>query len=119
MEVTNLTILRTYNALRAIPALKEAPKGVYALAKNLRLLKPHIEDIEEGRKTSANEIFGENTQPDPKSPGWKKFEDYCGQVDRQKVTVTVHMLTLADLNLAKNEVPHDPLAEIGWLISDF
>ena len=118
-EVTNVVILRTYGALRAIPSLKEAPKGTHALAKNMRLLKAHVEDIEESRRKNAIEIFGEGVQPDPKSPSWKKFEDYCTLVDKTKVKVDVHRFALGDLNMAKNEVPHEPLSEIAWLITDF
>jgi len=58
MKLKNSTVIQLLSAIERLPALKNAPKATYALARNLTKLKPLRQDVWDTRQKLFEEHFG-------------------------------------------------------------
>ena len=119
MRTTNGNIILTLASIRAIPPLKKSAAGKHALARNISVLAPFFKDISDTRNAVAKELFGAE-KPTPDHPRWHEFEAACRELDAIEVDVPVHKFKLEALNLSENDdLDHEHLSAIAWLIEDF
>ena len=125
MQLKNIHIAGAVLALRAIPTLKRAPKGAYAMAKTLRVLTDAVEPYDEIRRATFKEIFGEEARVDENHPKWNSWVKAIRGLDDTTVEVAVHQCSREDLNLADkanpdgNDIDHESLASIWFMLSDW
>lgn len=119
MKLKNRDIVLTLTALRAIPPLKKAPKGTYGLAKNLAILTDAMKPIEEANRSLFVEHFGTVQTVEPTHPKFAEYQAAAKKIDDEETELALHCITQADLNLSENELDHEHLAAIRFIISDW
>lgn len=123
MKITNKCLIETTNAISLIGELKNSPKAIFALAKNLNRLKALVEDVEETRKKLYKENFGEivfESEKDTKNhKNFGVFEKQYNEILNLEIEYTPFVFNIKDLNLEVNSVQPIVLSTISWLISDF
>lgn len=119
MKIKNSQIVNAVTVLRQLPTLKQAPKGVHALAKSKNVLEADMEPIQTAGKAAFKDSFGELKEVPANHENAQKFQDAMKAIDDTEVEVTVHQCLLADLNLDKNDISPAQLAAISFIISDF
>lgn len=119
MKVKNSQILETITAINSIGDLKQAPKAVFALAKNLNKLKRAGEVIDEAKKTLWKQHFGQDTEVKKTDARLPKFNDELQKVLETEVDFSPHSIKLDELNLEVNSIIPSALSLVSWLIEDF
>ena len=125
MLLKNIQIVAGVIALRAIPTLKRAPKGAYAMAKTLRTLTEAVEPYDEVRRTTFKEVFGDEQKVDETHPKWNAWAKSIRGLDETLSEVAVHQCSREDLNLADktnpdgNDIDHESLSSIWFLFTDW
>lgn len=115
MNVKNSTLVKTYNLVRQIPSLAQAPKALYAFQINLTRLRPIVETIEKTRAELCVRHLGKS-EPDNQHP---KFAEYVGEYTKILETETEfspHKFRFDDLNMTINTIAPVILEEIAWMM---
>lgn len=118
MKVTNQELVVAKAAIEQIGKLKQAPKGVYALAKNHRMISLIIDgELEDTRKALVKEHFGEDTGTKD-HPGWVPFHKAYAEVLKTQVEVSPHLFPGDALNLEANEIDPVLVSALIWMMQE-
>lgn len=102
ITLRNGRINEIHQELKTIPILKDQGKMVYALGRNINILRAFVDETESARKKLLTEHFGsvgEFVKPeDPRLPGYSKaFQEVLDT----KVELTPFKFPVADLEKAE------------------
>ena len=108
MTITNDDALVLFNIIKQTASLRLGPKVSWAIAKNLRLLKDAVTDIEAARTTLIKKYVPEGQDSiDDRSPNWAKFI----------TDIQTLMAIQIDINIVAVEVDDDTLMELDKLVT--
>lgn len=108
MTITNDDALVLFNIIKQTASLRLSPKVSWAVAKNLRVLKDAVADIEAARSSLIKKYVPEGQESiDDKSPNWVKFI----------TDIQALMSIQIDINIVAAEVDDDTLMELDKLVT--
>ena len=117
MQLKNREIVQAIQALKAIPTLKKSPKGTYALARNLAVLTEALRPIEDSARALFKEHFGsESATVDAKHERMQEYQLAVRKLDDTVTELNLHKFSFDDLNLVENEINHEHLSAIRFLL---
>lgn len=118
IKITNAKIVNVLAAIRQIDALKKAPKGTYALAKNQNKLESALKPYETARQALWKECFGNDIEVGPDHPERKRFNEQARELEQIEVEINAHIFPVEDLNLNENPIRPSVLGDISVLLKD-
>jgi hypothetical protein len=117
IKIKNSKAIELYSAIESIQALSQAPKAVFALAKNSTTLEVIRDDVEKARKKLWVGHFGDEKSG---GKGHPKFLDYLSEYQAvldTEVEFKPHRFSLQDFNLDVNVVSPAALQRLFLLMT--